>query len=570
LREFGERRVCLAGRDVRLRALRLAAGLAGLTLLFVLYLRQSRTVAVGSDGGSIALQAWDMLHGNVLLHGWSMSDVPYYTTGLPEYMLLERLRGLGPDVVHVGGALTYTIVLALAALAAKGRASGREGAVRALIAAGIMLAPAAGSATYTVLLTPDHLISAVPVLLAWLVIERCRPRWYVPAAVALLLAWGLVGDSLTEVIGVAPMVAVCGFRVVQRWRAPALAAVPAPPPGRVPRPRWFEPSLVAASLAAIAIAALVSALIRADGGFTLESVAAVLEGGARLRHDAFLTGQGLLLLFGASFGRGQPVNMVFSALHLVGVALAASAVVIALRPVPPRFRDGDELMAPALALAVIMNVALYVPGAYVQDLLSTREIAAVLPLGAVLAGRVLADRILADTVLAGTVLRSGIGQVPVLAIALTVVLCGYGIALVDYSSQHPVRAQNQELASWLAAHHLDAGLVPSYWLANIVTLDSGGKVAVRDVAVEDEVLARPSGWGYADRWYNPAAATADFVVTDAAAGSPAWRSTIGDARRTFGPPASIRRYRQYTIIIWHRNVLSTLGTLGHSIRRHLA
>ena len=34
------------------------------------YLRQSRTVPVDSDGASQALQAWDLLHGNPLLHGW--------------------------------------------------------------------------------------------------------------------------------------------------------------------------------------------------------------------------------------------------------------------------------------------------------------------------------------------------------------------------------------------------------------------------------------------------------------------------------------------------------------------
>jgi hypothetical protein len=37
--------------------------------LFACYLRQSRTVAAGSDGASQALQAWDLLHGNPLLHG---------------------------------------------------------------------------------------------------------------------------------------------------------------------------------------------------------------------------------------------------------------------------------------------------------------------------------------------------------------------------------------------------------------------------------------------------------------------------------------------------------------------
>ena len=75
---------------------------------------------VGSDGGSIALQGWDILHGNLLLHGWAMSDVSFYPTELPQYAMLEWLRGLSPDVVHVGGAMTYTTVLLLAGLAAKG------------------------------------------------------------------------------------------------------------------------------------------------------------------------------------------------------------------------------------------------------------------------------------------------------------------------------------------------------------------------------------------------------------------------------------------------------------------
>jgi hypothetical protein len=44
-------------------ALALSAG-------FACYLRQSQTVPVGSDGASQALQAWDLLHGNPLLHGW--------------------------------------------------------------------------------------------------------------------------------------------------------------------------------------------------------------------------------------------------------------------------------------------------------------------------------------------------------------------------------------------------------------------------------------------------------------------------------------------------------------------
>ena len=92
--------------------------------LFAGYLRQSRTVSVGSDGASQALQAWDLLHGNLLLHGWWVTDVSFYTTELPQYALLELAHGLTPDVMHVGGAMTYTLLVLAAAFLARGRARG--------------------------------------------------------------------------------------------------------------------------------------------------------------------------------------------------------------------------------------------------------------------------------------------------------------------------------------------------------------------------------------------------------------------------------------------------------------
>src|ERR1035438_3871239 len=55
--------------------------------LFFCYLRVSQTEPGDSYGAVFTLQAWDMLHGNLLLHGWWLSDVSFYTTELPEYML---------------------------------------------------------------------------------------------------------------------------------------------------------------------------------------------------------------------------------------------------------------------------------------------------------------------------------------------------------------------------------------------------------------------------------------------------------------------------------------------------
>src|SRR6516164_9572957 len=75
-----------------------AAFAVGGVVLFFAYLGEARTRPTMSDGSSQALQAWAMLHGNVVLHGWSLSDVSFYTTELPQYMLIELVKGLRPDI----------------------------------------------------------------------------------------------------------------------------------------------------------------------------------------------------------------------------------------------------------------------------------------------------------------------------------------------------------------------------------------------------------------------------------------------------------------------------------------
>src|SRR5580692_8376867 len=104
----------------RRRLLAAAAAVLAVALLFVAYLQVSRTYPENSDESNDLLMAWDMLHGNLLLHGWYLSDVSFYTTELPQYVMLERFIGLHTDTAHVAAAMTYTLVLVFAALLARG------------------------------------------------------------------------------------------------------------------------------------------------------------------------------------------------------------------------------------------------------------------------------------------------------------------------------------------------------------------------------------------------------------------------------------------------------------------
>ena len=118
----------------------------------------------------------------------------FYTTELPEYMIVEAVRGLNADVLHASAAITYTLVVLTGGLLGRGRAKGREGMVRMLIAAGIMVAPQLGAGVFILVFQPDHIGTQVPLLLTWLVLDRAPRKWYVPPIIALMLVWGAVGD----------------------------------------------------------------------------------------------------------------------------------------------------------------------------------------------------------------------------------------------------------------------------------------------------------------------------------------------------------------------------------------
>jgi hypothetical protein len=511
-----------------------AATVLAAATLFACYYLQSRTVPVRSDGGSVALQAWDMLHGNVLLRHWHMSDVSFWSTELVQYALLEAVHGLGPGVIHLGGAMTYTLLLLLAASLAKGRATGRDAVARVLVVVAIMAAPAAVESP-TLLLTPDHLGSAVPVLLAWLAADRLagRPgaRWYLPVLVALVLAWGQVADGLVLLTGALPMAVACGVRACVRLRPRA--------PGPFP---WLEAGLAAAAIVSAGLARGIEALIRISGGYVLQPVATRITSWAELPHVITLTAQGLAALFGVAFSRGQPVpETVFAVLHLAALVAVAVAFVLALA----RLGRGGDLMLPGLALGIVVNVAAYLATPYAQDLLSTREISAVLPFAAVLAGRQLA----------GPLSRAAQAR-PVAVLVLALVLVTGPVALGYHAGQPARPADNQKLAGWLAAHHLTAGLSTDYWVANSTTLDAGGQVTVRQISINRHwQLAQPVTWGNRSDWYDPEHYSASFIVVDDARPG-AWSAEWWGAVHAFGRPVRTLHPNGYTVLVWHRNLLA--------------
>ena len=506
-------------------------------VLFVCYWRQSLTQPISSDGAANALQAWDMLHGNLLLHGWLLSDVSFYTTELPQYMLIEAVRGLGPEVANLAAAMTYTLLVLLAGLLAKGDAGGREGLARFLLAAGIVLAPQL-SATSTLLQAPDHTGTAVALLVVWLVIDRARPHWLVPVAVFVMLAWIMAADSIVLLTGIVPIAVAAGARAA---RARAKRA----------EPDWYELSLAAAAILAAVLGAIAPLIIRAAGGYTVAPVPRQIVGIGRLPGAARVTFHAALNIFGANVTAAHSaLELAFAVLHLAGIALAAWAVCLAAL----RFFRVRELLVPALAVAIVVNLAAFLLTA--QSLAATREIAAVLPFGAVLAGRLLAPRLLAPRALR-VPLKPVLVRPVLVRPVLAVVAAGYLAALGYGAAQPAATPMNEPLATWLVAHGLSHGLA-GYWQAGSTTLDAGARVSVSSVGHGRGGTVVPGHWETSTLGYDPSRQYANFVVVkDSGTYSTRWLRAA--AERTFGPPRQTYVVGPYTIMTWHANLLAQLG-----------
>lgn len=545
-----------------------AAGtlVAGAVLMFC-YLRLAGVTQVNSDGAGLVWQAWDMLHGNVLLHGWWATDVSFYTTELPEYAAVTAAAGLRPEVVHICSALTYTLLVLLAAYVARGRARGAEGVVRALLAAGLILAPQPTGPTLVLLGNPDHVGTAVPVLVLLLLLDWARPRWWVPVAAGALLAWSIIGDPLIEVVGAVPLFAACGLRACWKIRSQAPGESAPPENERPPRPggrawsaAWYELSLAAAAVASVPLAAAGNWLLRSLGGMNVANAWYTLQSVREIVRGLPVVWESVLALFGADYaGVHGAGNVAFALVHLIGVAVvlaatAATAWTLArryaalVRPQPPQGAVPGDLVTDILVLAVVANVAAFLLLVPMENVYSAHEIGPVLAFGAALAGRVLGGRILAAARHA-TGLRRAV--LPVFA----AVLACYALTLGVAAAHRQAPPRNIALTSWLLRHHLTGGLAP-YWEASSITVDSGGKITVLAVTGGGKNgHITPQHWETDVRLGEPARSRhADFVIL-----SPAERQLRHSAvLATFGPSAGSYRVGPYTVLVWHGNLLPKL------------
>jgi len=493
------------------------AWIAGGAALFVLILRISLTTPVTSDGANPALQAWDMLHGHLLLHGWLLGDATYYTFELPLIALVEVFFGLHTITVHVAMTVVYVIIAVCAvAIAVTGATGAAARLSRAAVVVAVLAAPTLIlSNRWVPLGFPDHTGTSVFLLVSCLLVDRAPSRRFTAPLLCVILCAGQLGD-ITVRYAVVP--AIC---VVAAYRMLAARKI-----------RTGDAAILVAAVVSVPLETAVRALMRHFGAYLMVSPRTKLAPVSQWSHNAAWAWVSIRRLFGlATAPGGGPAG----AWALFGFAclLAAAAGFLAVLLRWPRARRAEQV----LAVAIVVNI-----GAYIISTLpgpnTMHDIVAVVPAGAVLAARLLVPARLA-------------GRLGRLAVSVAAAVAAL-LPLSLLAAQPPARvAGTQQVVDWLQAHGLSYGL-GGYWSASGLTLQAGNQVQVRSIKVYDGA-AVPYAWETNSLWFDPSRHDANFVLINLNDNDP---QTVPAIERIFGRPALAHRTGDVEILVYHKNLLT--------------
>ena len=323
------------------RLLTVAAWIVGFLALFALYLRISFSGgSPTSDGANSALQAWDMLHGHVLLHGWIIGDATYYTFDLPVLAVVEIFSGLSDLTSHIASALIYLIVTFSAVALALSDSRGLARVARCGVVVAVLTAMFYGSSAPYVLGVPDHTGTSVFLLVSFLLIDRVPARRYTSLLLLAILCAGQIGDATVLYVAVPTVVAVCGYRAVATRKV-----------------RTSDAASALAAAVSVPLADAVRAVMLHFGGYQMVAPKISIAAPSRWPHNADLAWHALCLLFGV-LAAGSSSSLTHVAGYIVGLAclLAAAAGVARVAWTWRTASRAEQL----LCVAIVIDLSAYV------------------------------------------------------------------------------------------------------------------------------------------------------------------------------------------------------------------
>jgi len=505
----------------------------------------SHAFAGNSDGATVVLEGVALRHGHLLLNGWGLSYDSFWGVDAVVYAAVSLVLGLRRDLLDVVPALLALGVIAVGVtICWRGRRLQAAG-VAALVLVAVLGLPSPVLAFF-LLQGPWHVGTALWCLIAFVGLRRRRfdLGWVVAV---LFLAAAALGDLSTIPLGLLPCVFV-GLLAMARYRSirSGLSTLVAP---------------VLAVLLAIGVRALTVPI----GTFS------IARGVTKAKSSEYPENVKLVLRWGAGLlGVGKvpigpapalsPYELVSSAgleraFHLIVLVVVVAAFLYAVVSLVYGIVTGQQLMGLSPSRSHLNDLLMFGAGG------SAALFVVLCPNGNGDYARYLTPAVIFAAVLAASVVAHLMALVRTtrpLNVVLAVVVAFSAVGVVGFHREleRPSAPQSAvALGSFLEAHDLTSG-IGDYWSSSIVTVVTGGKVAVRPVIPNaSKILVRYGRQSAAD-WYANVDFT--FLVFDL---DRLWRgvnATTGTA--TLGKPAQQFRVGSYVVLVWPKGFhVSTAG-----------
>ena len=429
------------------------------------------------------LQAWDLANGHLLLHGWILGDVTFYTFELPLLAVVELFFGVHTIALHVTLALVYLAVTVCATAIAVPGSRGAARVARAAVVVAVLAAPIYQlTDSWIPISLPDHTGTSVFLLLPFLLIDRDRDdrpsaARYTAPLIFLILAAGQLSDVTVRFVAVPAI--VVGLAATRCWR----------------RGGWSNRDGVnlVAALLSVPLSLVVRAAMLHFHSYVMVSPQMKIAPVSQWLHHARVTWLDIREVFGAVAYTGHTRAVVVGAVVFGWICLAA--VAIGILRVLWRWRTARR-SEQVLVIAIGGNLLVYTLSALVNAD-APHDIIARVPMGAVLAARALIPERFTSRValVAGCGLAAAAALVP-----------------MSLSAARPLTRPSSAatLSVWLSAHGLHYGL-GNYWNASGVTVQSGNVVQVRTIPTTGREMTTYA-WESDSAWYDPAKHYANFVI----------------------------------------------------------
>jgi hypothetical protein len=502
--------------------------------------------AGNSDGATVVLEGVAIRHGHLLLNGWDLSFDSFWGIDAIVYAAVSLVLGLRRDLLDVVPALIALGIIAVGvAICWRGRKIQAAG-VAALVLVAVLGLPSPVLAFF-LLQGPWHVGTALWCLIAFVGLRRRRfdLGWVIAV---LFLAAAALGDLSAIPIGLLPCVFV-GILAMARYRSIRSGL-----------------STLAAPVLAVLLAIGVRALTVRIGTF------AIARGVTKAHRSEYPHNVKLILQWGAGLlGVGKvPISptpalssyeLISSgglerAFHLIVLVVVVAAFLYAVVSLLYGLATGRQLMGLSPSRSHLSDLLVFGAGG------SAALFVVLCPNGNGDYARYLTPAVIFAAVLAALVVSHLMTFVRTTAlnVALAVVVTFSAVGVVGFHRDLERTSAPQSavaLGTFLEAHDLTSG-IGDYWSSSIVTVVTGGKVAVRPVIPNaSKILVRYGRQSAAD-WY--ANVNFTFLVFDL---DRPWRgvnATTGTA--TLGKPAQQFRVGSYVVLVWPKGF--DVATAGYT------